>query len=647
MILRLVGKRLRKTLRCRNLGVRVQPVPLLTGMLALMVSSSTVTYAQGVSSFLPSNRTIDWTHAGIPGGIPDANWPICKTIAPSGGTDDSVTIQSAINSCPAGSVVVLTAGTYTLHRASTVCYGKSDDYATGVYEAGLCLTDKSIVLRGAGPNNTILKYGDGANIISMGQTYLSSSSVDFVPVTSTALQGATQLTLSSVSSNITVNSYIVVTQTNPTDTDGNPLVNTSGYTGSCSGCGHDLTNNVMAQIDKVTAISGNVISLERPLYFNFSNSPQVYHLPMIESVGLENLRVVGTAASGTALEFKNINLEACARCWVHNVESDWAVDKSHIYLSDVYGSEISNNYLYEAFNHNSGADYSLLLEFRNSENLLQNNIIRKARHSTPQSGSSGNVYAYNYELDGYMGEYHNSLPETESHGPHPFMNLWEGNVTPNWEFDFAHGSSSHNTMFRNYIDMTSIDPDTGSPMTGGLIAINVAYYSNYENVIGNVFGPYGSSCKASSYETNAGTAKVNGVIYQLGYYDDGGGSSPNATLSAKVGQTILRGGNWDCVTNSVVWKSNVPSGSLISSYLSQQTLPNSLVFSSAPSYFAATGAVWPPINSGATTKVNQIPAQICYNSGPVNSLGGGFNPASCYGSANLPQPPTGLAAVVQ
>ena len=217
MILRLVGKRLRKTLRCRNLGVRVQPVPLLTGMLALMVSSSTVTYAQGVSSFLPSNRTIDWTHAGIPGGIPDANWPICKTIAPSGGTDDSVTIQSAINSCPAGSVVVLTAGTYTLHRASTVCYGKSDDYATGVYEAGLCLTDKSIVLRGAGPNNTVLKYGDGANIISMGETYLSLSSVDFVPVTSTALQGATQLTLSSVSTNITVNSYIVVTQTNPTD----------------------------------------------------------------------------------------------------------------------------------------------------------------------------------------------------------------------------------------------------------------------------------------------------------------------------------------------------------------------------------------------------------------------------------------------
>lgn len=598
-------------------------------------------------NFLPSGRAIDWSQAGIPGGIPDANWPICQTISASGGADDSTAIQNAINSCPAGSVVMLNAGNYKLHRSGTVCVGKSDDYATGVYEAGLCLTDKSIVLRGAGPNNTVLNYGDGANIVSLGQTYLSSSQVKFVPITSTASKGATQITLSSVSG-ISANTYVVITQTNPTDTDGNPLINTSGYTGSCSGCGHDLSNNQMQQVDQVTAVNGNTLTLARPLYFNYNTSPQAFILPMVQSVGLENVRLVGTAASGTALEFKNINIEACAKCWVHNVESDWAVDKSNIYLSDTYQNEISNNYLFEGFNHNSGADYSLLLEFRNSEDLIQNNIIRRARHSTPESGGAGNVYTYNYEINAYMGEYHNSLPETQAHAPHPYMNLWEGNVTSNWEFDFAHGSSSHNTMFRNYIDMTALDPDTNQPMTGGLIALNVAYYSNYDNIVGNVFGPYGSACNASTYETDSGTPKVNGVIYQLGYYDDGGGSSPNASLSAKVGQTILRGGNWDCVTNSVVWSNNVPSGSLVSSYLASETLPNSLVFSTAPAYFAATAATWPPIDTATGTKVNQIPAQICYNSGAANSSGGGFNPAACYGSSGitLPQPPTDLIAVV-
>jgi hypothetical protein len=374
----------------------------------------------------------------------------------------------------------------------------------------------------------------------------------------------------------------------------------------------------------------------------------VYILPMIENVGLESLRLQSTASSGTALEFKNVNLEACAHCWVHNVESDWAVDKSHIYLSDVYGSEISNNYLYEAYNHDSGGDYALLLEFRNSENLIQNNIIRKARHSTPTSGSSGNVFAYNYELDAYMGEYVNALPETQTHDPHPFMNLWEGNIMPNIEFDFAHGSGSHNTLFRNYVNLTSTDPNTGTQMTSGLIALNVAYFNNYENVVANVFGPYGSTCTASVYETSADTAKVNGVIYQLGYYDDGGGSSPNLLLSAKVGQTLIRGGNWDCKSNAVIWSTNIPAGALTTGYLQQQTLPNSLYLSAEPTWFSASGAAWPPIDPMAATKVNEIPAQLCYESGP--KAGAAFNPAACYttsvgggvGSGGTVNPPTGL-----
>jgi len=471
---------------------------------------------------------VDWSRAGIPGGIPSANWPIYKTLSPSGGSDDSVAIQNAINAAPAGSVILLSPGTYTLHRASVVCNGKSDDYSSGVYEAGLCLTDKSVVLRGTGPNQTILQYGDGANIISMGETYLSSSSVVFIPITAGATKGSTQITLETTSG-IMAGSYLVVTQLNPLDSDGNPLVNTSGYTGSCSSCGHDLPNTAMTQIVRVVDVSGNVITTERALYFNYTNSAQAYKLPMVESVGLENLRVVAAASSGTGIVYKNINMEACAHCWVHNVESDMAVDRSHAYLSDVYGSEITDNYFNDGYSHNSGETYSIFLEFRNSENLIQNNIIRKGRHGTIMSGGSGNIFAYNYLLDDYMGEYHNSLPESNTHGAHPFMNLWEGNVTPNVEFDFAHGSSSHNTLFRNYIDLTSTNPDTGMPMTGALFGVNIAYFNTYENVVGNVIGPYGSSCTAGAYEINADAPQTSS-IYKLGYYDDGGGTSPNPVL---------------------------------------------------------------------------------------------------------------------
>ncbi len=593
---------------------------------------------------LPSNRTVDWSRSGIPNGIPSASWPIYRTLSASGSSDDSVAIQSAINTAPAKSVILLNPGTYKINRSSKVCYGHSDDYASGVYQAGLCLS-KSVALRGAGPHKTVLQYGNGANIISMGRTYLSASQVVFIPITSGASKGSSQITVQSTSG-ITTGIHLVITQNNPNDSDGTALVNTSGYTGSCSDCGHGLANNSMTQIAKVTAVNGNTLTLERPLYFDYNTSPKAYKLSMVENVGLEDLRLQSTASSGTGLLYKNVNIQSCSNCWVKNVQSDMAVDRSHIYLSDVYGSEIRNNYLNDGYNHNSGATYSVYLEFRNSENVIENNIVRKGRHSLIMSGGSGNVFGYNYILDPYMGEYHNSLAEDSTHGAHPYMNLWEGNVTPNVEFDFTHGSGSHNTLFRNYLHLTANNPDTGKPMTSALFAVNIAYYNYYENVLGNVIGPYGSACTANSYEINANASQTSS-IYKLGYYDDGGTSSPNSNLSAKVGRTLLRGGNWDCKTNTVIWNNNVPSGSLASSYLSQQNLPASLYLSGKPSWFTASGAPWPAIDPAASIKVNKIPAQICYESGPKS--GAAFNPDACYGSVSNPPPapPTNLISTVR
>jgi hypothetical protein len=608
---------------------------------AASATTQAASQSQGVSGFIPSSRTIDWTTAGIPGGIPSASWPIYQTLSPSGGADDSVAIQTALNAAPAGSVVLLNPGTYILHRASTVCSGFSDDFASGVYEAGLCIS-KKVVLRGSGPDQTILKYGDGANFISLGQTFLTTANTVFKTIVSGATKGSTQITVQSATG-ITAGTYLTITQNNPTDSDGNPLVNVTGYTGSCSNCGHGFSNNVMTQMDKVTAVNGNVLTLGTPIYFDYTNSPQFYlEAPMVEYAGLENLRLLPTASSGTGVVFKNINLESCAYCWVHNVESDMAVDRAHVYLSDVYASEISNNYLYDAYSHASGEGYGILIEFRGSQNLIQNNVIRKARHSTVMAGGSGNVWGYNYLIDPYMSDGPNVLPEGRTHGAHPYMNLWEGNSASSIELDFTHGSSSHNTLFRNYYNLTSTNPNTGSPMTNGIEGINIAYFNNYINVVGNAIGQYGGTCTASVYEQNA-DATQTAAIYNLGYYDDGGTSSPNAALSAKVGQTIVRGGNWDCKTNSVVWSSNVPSGSLVATYLGQQVLPTSLYLSAMPSWFTASGAVWPPIDPSASTKVNKIPAQVCYESGPKS--GGAFSPTACY-SATGPQPPSSLSAVV-
>jgi hypothetical protein len=38
---------------------------------------------------------------------------------------------------------------------------------------------------------------------------------------------------------------------------------------------------------------------------------------------------------------------------------------------------------------------------------------------------------------------------------------------------------------------------------------------------------------------------------------------------------------------------------------------------------------WPPVDPNGSTKVEKIPAVLCYENGPKN--GGAFDPAGCYG----------------
>ena len=65
------------------------------------------------------------------GGIPNRT-TVCATVSPSGG-DDTSNIQTAVNNCPSGQVVLLSVGTFTIGE------GK---YVT---------VNKSITVRGSGP----------------------------------------------------------------------------------------------------------------------------------------------------------------------------------------------------------------------------------------------------------------------------------------------------------------------------------------------------------------------------------------------------------------------------------------------------------------------------------------------------------------
>ena len=91
-------------------------------------------------------RRIDWSAAGVPGGIP-VRTSICATLTPG---VTAAQINNAISFCPSGGVVALVAGTYNL-------------------STGIVFNNKSnVTLRGSGPDQTFIKFTNGSSCGGLG-----------------------------------------------------------------------------------------------------------------------------------------------------------------------------------------------------------------------------------------------------------------------------------------------------------------------------------------------------------------------------------------------------------------------------------------------------------------------------------------------
>src|SRR6266571_6957410 len=121
------------------------------------------TYAQ-TTEVIDVGRRIDWSQAGVPGGIPNRANGTCATLDPGATAAD---ITTAIAACNNG-VVYLNAGTYAL--------------SSGITFRGA----SNVTLRGAGPDQTIVRFSGGnpdpcggywANVCVTGRSIIWSGNV--------------------------------------------------------------------------------------------------------------------------------------------------------------------------------------------------------------------------------------------------------------------------------------------------------------------------------------------------------------------------------------------------------------------------------------------------------------------------------------
>ena len=366
---------------------------------------------------LPSDRSVDWTKAGLKNSVAN-NFTIIDmqnfNIVNDGITPNDAFLTNALATIPSnGAVLVFPAGNYLFNATINL--------PSNVVIKGSGAGSTSFLMDLSGSNHAITVKGSLSNSIT---TQFSKSGV----------KGDNFIDVNNVSG-FSVGDWVQIFQ------DDSVLI-TSAWAA-----------NTVGQILEITAIVGKKIEFnsELRLDFDLTHSPSIKKIDPVKNVGIECLkikRVDDTAPAQTS----NVFFEYAVNSWVAGIESE-KTTFSHVeakYSSNLY---IAKSYFHHAFNYGgNGRAYGVVLHYTTNESLVENNIFEHLRHAMlVQAGANGNVFAFNYSIDPFW----TSSPSDSSgdvvlHGNYPHSNLFEQNIVQNIVIDNSHGPNGmHNTFLRN------------------------------------------------------------------------------------------------------------------------------------------------------------------------------------------------------
>lgn len=583
------------------------------------------------SALLPADRATTWNPGlmGV-GGIPVRS-TVCATLSPRGGTlDDATQIQAAINACPLGQVVQLTAGAFIINSGNFV------------------LINKGITLRGAGPGQTTLVKTDGAKpfpqeargakpspLIVVGPAMYANSqdgsgTVESTNLTADAVKGAYSLTVVNAS-RFSPGQIVLLDESSgagwQTDALGRGQIWASSdwrvvwqkhnpprpsiddfapdafpTTPRTAGSWFSRLDRPTAEIKQIASISGSTITFTTPIHISYrvSNAAQLsrYWRPHVTNAGVEDMKLIGGDAG-------NLRFHWAALSWARNVENTMWLGEGFA-IDNSFRIELREFYVHDsAWAQPGGGSYAISLSFGTAEVLIENGIsVRANKVMVARSAGAGSVVAYNYMDMAYIN-YNGAWIEAGINASHmvgPHHVLFEGNYSHNAESDNIHGNSIYHTFFRNHLRgiRAPFDNQAGGRVddaaqsgNGPQRCVGLMAYSYWMSFVGNVLGASGQM-NGWVYETTFGGKPG---IWMLGW---------DRTTDAKVSATTLRHGNFDYVTNTVKWDPAVTN----------HALPNSLYLSQKPAFFdTGIGYTWPWVDPVGATKLHTLPAKARYDAG--------------------------------
>jgi hypothetical protein len=611
-------------------------------------------------SLLPADRLAAWNPGLMSvGGIPPKRTTLYKVLSPSGG-DDSPAIQAALNSAPADQVVLLSPGTFIVNnllliRRPVTLRGSGAGVTKLIKTNGARARTSAVI---DGTNGILVPVGpssysyDPQPIIIVGPSRWNNGpdSTASRALTADGAQGSYSVTVANAR-DFKVGAFVLLDEVSGASWQPTPEGFPSGASvwqgdrvawnmhypqqrwaddnGASNPQGpYDTTPGVLprsmswfsrtdrptSEIKQIASISGNTITFTSPLTISYRTSHQAQLTPYtmdpntgghaannldvhITNAGVEDLSIYGGADGG-------LRFEAAAYSWAKAIEvTQWLGEG--VAIDNSFRVELRDSYIHAgSWPEPGGAGYAISLATGSSEVLIENNILIDAcKVMVFRSSGAGSVVAYNYADDSF--DFDNpkwvEVGINASHMAGAHHVLFEGNMSHNIDSDYTHGNAIYLTFFRNYLTGQRRDFTDQA----GVRTVGLAYGSWWDSFVGNVLGRPGKMAGWSyddpSMTTNTavwGTGGV-GTIWVLGYDPERWKMAPDPkTLS-----TVIRGGNFDYLTNQVVWTSSLPA----------QPLPDSLYLNTKPGFFG--NYRWPWVDPTDSTKVHTLPAKARFEAG--------------------------------
>lgn len=543
---------------------------------------------------IPDDRVANWEgNVGVPGGIPSRVTIFCDLTQapynadPTGVVDAGPILEQAIIDCPANQVIYLPSGTYLID--TSVLPGLKNNYS----------------IRGDGMGQTILKYGNSASSLAIwiGTPQFPGPGADQL-ITAGLEKGSTQFTVADASG-FYDDFFVGLAPERP--------IWVKNISGPAS-----TDYRTMKIGMRITSKTATTVDFSPPLPHDYSVYDDVraiawYGEPghyVTEGVGIENL----TLDISESISNIPVQIGRAWGCWMQDVEITGSNGRQ-VYIQQSQRLEFRRMYVNgvrsAGTNHEGIAFVDECYWNLVEDCIFYNGGAPPVIFGDAYGSCSSNVVAYCVAINTLGGFWDMS----SNHAPHDMLNLFEGNFINTYKDDGYFGSSSHMTLLRNRIRSM----------------IGLKHFSNYYNIVGNVLGSLVEIFNTDGTSQPANTAYSTETanyyppvwpIYELGFpnignidhdgttipYTDPPDYTPYGDTLIEVQQldlnpknTIIRHGNWDVITDGIVWDPGI----------ADHDIPDSYFLSSAPSYFAAAGCPWPPFDPDYPDRgMTSIPAGV-------------------------------------